>query len=95
MAVLQIFQPASKSNFRTVSKSLFSTFTSPVSSSIHVIFDVYLNISIKDLGRQRRSSGADEGVLYKNILPSFPVKSWAKVMSTSNNKEEVVTFLVS
>ena len=93
MAVLQKFQPASNSNFRAVSKSLFNTFTSPV--SVHVIFDVCRNNTIKYLERQRRSAGAVEGIQHKNILPSFLVKSWAKVMSTSNNKEEVVKFLVS
>ena len=95
MAVLLKFQPASNSNFRAVLKSLFNTFTSPISDCIHVIFDVYRNNSISYLERQRQSAGAVEGVQYKNILPSFPVKSWAKVMSTSNNKEEVVKFLVS
>ena len=74
MAVLQKFQQAWNSNFRAVSKSLFNTYTSPVSDCIHVIFDAYRNNSIKYLERQRRSDGAVEGIQHKNILPSFPVK---------------------
>ena len=57
MAILQIYQPRIKSTFRDASRSLFNTFKSTVSNNIHIVFDVYRNVSIKNLERQRRKNG--------------------------------------
>ena len=93
MAVLQKFQPASRSTFGDVAGGLFRQFTSASYDSIHIVFDEYRTISIKNMERQRRGTSNLVGVQYKNILPSFPIKSWTNFMSSSQNKEEMVKFL--
>ena len=95
MAILQNFQPASQFSFRDVSKVLFKTFTNTVSETVHIIFDDYRYESMKNAVRNRRGISATHGVQYKNILPSYSVKSWKSIMASSNNKVEIVKFLVS
>ena len=92
MAILQKFQPASRSSFGDVSKGLFKLFTATSCNKIHVLLDVYRTLSIKNMERLRRGTST-ESVQYKNILPAHPVKSWSKIMSSSKNKEETVKFL--
>ena len=92
MAVLQKFQPAGRCTFGDVAKALFKIFISTPSNFIHVVFDKYLHLAIKNMERLRRGNSTD-GVQYKNILPSHPVKSWTKFMSSPHNKQEIVKFL--
>ena len=55
----------------------------PCSKKIDVVFDVYTNNECVE--RSKRASGS-EGVKYKNILPSYKVKSWSKLWSIASNK---------
>ena len=62
---------------------------------MHIVFDVYRDIYIKNAERSKRNLNVIEGVRYKNILPSYPVKSWKSVLAIQSNKTEIVKFLVS
>ena len=68
--------------------------TSTGSRRVDVVFDVYREVSIKNVERLKRVSMSD-GVHYKNILPACTVKSWNKLLSVTVNKPEIVKFLVS
>ena len=57
------------------------------------MFDVYREVSIKNVERLKRVSTFD-GVHYKNILSAYTVKSWNKLLSITANKPEIVKFLV-
>ena len=74
-AVHQKFQPASRSSFGEVAMALFMYFTSSPSQSVHIVFDEYRTVSIKNMERARRGTKSEEGVQYKNILSAYPVKS--------------------
>ena len=58
------------------------------------IFDCCREISIKNSERLKRNAGSEE-LIYRNILPTYPIESWNKGLSVSKNKTDVVTFLVS
>ena len=61
---------------------------------IDVLFDMYHEVSIKNVERIKRVSTSD-GVQYKNILPAYTVKSCNKLLSVTANKPEIVKLLVS
>ena len=94
MALLQRLKLTHGSKFRVVAEKVFLTVTSSNSNRIDVVFDLYRDVSIKNAERSKRSS-RQEGVRYKNILPSYQVKSWNKFLSVSSNKTEAVKFIVS
>ena len=73
---------------------MFSMVTGSNSNRSDVVFDVYCDVSLKNAGQSKRSS-KQEGVRYKNMLPSFQVKSWSKFLSVSSSKKEVVKFIIS
>ena len=93
MAELQKFKPPPGATFAVVADRLFAALTSSPSKRVDVVFDVYKDISIKNVERSKRATGP-EGVTYQNILPGFQVKNWSKILSVSANKAEVVRFLV-
>ena len=86
MAVLQKLKIPTGATFEVVSDRVFHAVTSNSSKRIDVVFDIYQDKSIKNVERSKRSS--NEGVKYKNILQSFKVKSWNKVLRVSTNKTE-------
>ena len=94
MALLQRLKLTHGSTFRVVAEKVFSTVTSSNSNRIDAVFDVYRDVSIKNAERSKRSS-RQEDVRYKNILPSYQVKSWNKFLSVSSNKTEAVKVIVS
>ena len=94
MALLQRLKLTHGSTFRVVAEKVFLTVTSSNSNKIDAVFDIYRDVSIKNAERFKRSS-RQEGVRYKNILPSYQVKSWNKLLSVSSNKTEAVKFIVS
>ena len=94
MAVLQKFKPPAGATFHVVADKVFDVVTSNSSKRVDVVFNVYLDQSIKNAERAKRASGTD-GVRYQNILPGYKVKSWSKVLTVSSNKIEIVKFLVS
>lgn len=58
-----------------------------------MVFDVYRDVSFKNVERSIRALGS-KGVAYKNILPGYQVKNWSKLMSVSSNKIAIVRFRV-
>ena len=93
MAELQSFKPPSGATFAVVADKLFTVLMSTPSKRIDVVFDVYKDVSIKNVERAKRKTGSD-GIVYQNILPGFQVKNWSKILSVSANKAEIVRFLV-
>ena len=93
MAELQKFKPPSGATFAIVADKLFAALTSNPSKQVDVVFDVYKDISIKNIERSKRATGT-KGVTYQNILPGYNVKNWNKILSVAANKAEVVRFLV-
>ena len=59
-----------------------------------VVFDMYREVSIKNVERMKRVSTSDS-VQYKIILPAYTVNSWDKLLSVTANKPEIVKFLVT
>ena len=53
MAILQKFKPASRASFGDVSKGLLKIFTATSSETVHVEFDVYRTVLIKNMERLR------------------------------------------
>ena len=95
MALLQRLKLTQGSTFRVEAEKVFLTVTSSNSNRIDVVFDVYRDVSIKNAEKRSKQSSRQEGVRYKNILPSYQVKSWNKFLSVSLNKTEAVKFIVS
>ena len=94
MAVLQKLKILSGATFHVVAEKVFESVTSTSSNPVDVVFDVYRDVSIKNVERSKRVSVSD-GIKYKNILPAYTVKSWSKLLSVTSNKTEIVRFLVS
>ena len=94
MAVLQKLKIPSGATFHLVSERVFELVTSTGSRRVDVVFDVYREISIKNIERLKRVTTSD-GIQYKNILPAYTVKSWNKLLSVTANKPEIVKFIVS
>ena len=92
MAVLQKLKIPSGATFLVVAERVLLTSTG--SRCVDVVFDVYREVSIKNVERLKIVSTSD-GVQYKNILPAYTVKSWNKLLSVTANKPEIVKFLVS
>jgi len=62
------------------------------SCRIDVVFDVYLEESIKNAERCNRGSGS--GIQFKQIIPGHKIKQWRKFLDSSNNKSSLISFLV-
>ena len=77
-----------------VAERVFEMVMSTCSMRIDVLFDMYHEVSIKNVERIKRVSTSD-GVQYKNILPAYTGKSCNKLLSVTANKPEIVKFLVS
>ena len=58
---------------------------------IDIVFDVYMENSIKDVERARRSSGE---IVFKQIVPTSPIKQWNQLLSSGDFKNKLVSFLV-
>ena len=74
MAILQKFIPPPGATFSVVAENIFTSNVCNI--RVDVVFDVYLDTSIKNAERLKRGSRS-EGVQYKNILPGYRVKSWS------------------
>ena len=57
-----------------------------------VVFDVYLDNSIKDVERNRRSHGE---LMLNQILPTFQIKQWNLLVSSNSNKNKLTQFIVN
>ena len=59
---------------------------------IHVVFDVYLDNSIKDVERNRRSHGE---LLLNQILPTSQIKLWNLLLSSNSNRNKLMQFIAN
>ena len=60
-------------------------------SRIDVVFDVSRNVSIKNVERDRRSSGNQ--LLFKTIVSSDVIKQWPLFLSCNENKNALIAFV--
>jgi hypothetical protein len=58
---------------------------------IDVVFDVYMENSIKSAERLRRSTG---NLTFRQLIPSYPVKQYNQFLSSPTNKRELIRFLL-
>ena len=96
MAVIQMIKSGRSATFGELAKHYFNAFTSPLSthkcSCVHVVFDQYLDDSIKAGERARRGSSSTLEVYIGG--PATPVpKQWDKYISNPNNKKNLCDFL--
>ena len=61
-------------------------------SRIDVVFDVYCDLSIKNVERNRRSKCK---LLFKKIVASSEITQWGSFLSCNENKNFLVEFIVS
>ena len=59
---------------------------------IDVVFDVYCDLSIKNVERKRRSK---DQLLFKSIIATSQIKQWGSFLSCNKNKNSLVEFFVS
>ncbi|XP_066925450.1 uncharacterized protein [Clytia hemisphaerica] len=71
-------------------KSIVSA--TPSASRIDVVFDVYFETSIKDVERQRRSTGE---MTVKQIVSSAPIKQWGQLLSSGEFKNKLITYFLN
>ena len=69
-----------------VAKRVFELVLSTGSKHVDVMFDVYCDVSIKNVKRCKVVSTSD-GKQYKNILLAYTVKSGNKLFSVTANRE--------
>ena len=58
---------------------------------VDVVFDVYVDNSIKDVERTRRSHGE---LRLKKIIPTAQIKQWNLLLSSNENKNKLTAFIV-
>ena len=63
------------------------------SSRIDVVFDDYRELSIKNVERSRRPKGSH--ILFISIVSSSEIKQWAMFLSSNENKNALVGFIVA
>ena len=73
MAILQKLKIPSGATFYIVAERVFEIVTSTCSMRVDVVFDMYRQVSIKNVERMKRVSASD-AVQYKNILSAYTVK---------------------
>ena len=76
MAVLQKLKILSGATFHVVAEKVFESVTSTSSNPVDVVFDVYRDVSIKNVERSKRVSVSD-GIKYKNRdcqIPCVPME---------------------
>ena len=61
------------------------------SSRIDVVFDVYLDNSIKDVERNRRSCGE---LKLQQVIPDAEIKQLALVLLSNDKKNKLIRFIV-
>ena len=76
-----------------VAKRVFELVLSSGSKHVDVVFDVYCDVSIKNVKRFKVSSTSD-GKQYKNILSDYTVKSGNKLFSVTANKPDGTSMIV-
>ena len=96
VALIQMIKSGHTATFGKLAKHYFNTFTSPLSTHksycVRVVFDQYLDDSIKAGEQARRGSSSPLEVYIGG--PATPVpKQWDKYISNLNNKKNLCDFL--
>lgn len=76
-----------------VAKRVFELVLSTGSKHVDVVFNVYCDVSIKNVKRFKMVFTSD-GKQYKNILPAYTVKSGNKLFSVTANKPDGTSMIV-
>ena len=58
-----------------------------------VVFDVYCDISIKNIERQHR--GEQFGIQFSSIAPGHGIQHWRKLLRCGTSKTSLIKFFVS
>ena len=96
MAVVQMTKSGGATTFGELAAKYYSIFSSPLSTHkcncIHVVFDQYLETSIKAGERSRRGTSSVLEVYIGG--PSTPIpKQWAKYITNPKNKGNLCDFI--
>ena len=92
MAYVLQFQVTRKTFGQLSMDPLSKNLTTGVRASrIDVVFDVYRDLSINNVGRNRRSKGQ---LLFKKIVASSEIKQWGSFLSCNESKDSLVEFIV-
>ena len=96
MAVVQMTKSAGASKFGELSQKYYNIFTAPLNlrkcNNVHIVFDQYLEVSIKAGERLKR--GASTALEVQIAGPSTPVpKQWGKYITNEKNKINLCDFL--
>jgi len=65
----------------------------PDSKRVDVVFDIYLDSSIKDAERVNR--GANRGILFSQIVPTHTVRNWRGILSSPASKRQLTRFVAN
>lgn len=65
---------------------------SSFASRLDIVFDVYLDNSIKDIERQKRSTGK---MTVKKIISTAPIKQWGQLLSSGEFKNKLEPFILN
>jgi hypothetical protein len=84
---------AENRTFADLSENIFMSAlqTGTDSTRIDIVFDVYMDISIKTAERDNR--GSDSGVLFTNIVPGHKIYQWRNLLRCSKSKTTLIKFL--
>ena len=98
MAVVQMMKSAKAATFGELAVKYYDFFTSPLSTrkckSVHVVFDQYVENSIKSVERSRRGTSSALEVLIRG--PHTPVpKQWGKYITNPKNKKNLCDFITN
>ena len=93
MALVQRIKGDQKT-FREVADMLLTMVLREGASSarIDAVFDVYRKISIKNVEMEKR--GAEMGNEYRSIRPDHRVQQWRRFLSSPENKQQLIHFIV-
>ena len=98
MAIVQMTKFAGATKFGDLSQKYYSIFTAPLNlphcNEVHIVFDQYLEVSIKAGERAKR--GASNALEVQIAGPSTPVpKQWKKYITNEKNKINLCEFLTN
>ena len=93
-ALVNIYRPVASMSFQEYANNMIIRrleFLLESSSRIDLVFDVYLDTSLKNTARSHRGSGSR-----RRVLPHLPVpKEWNSFLRNSDNKTELFAFLAT
>ena len=85
--------PITKLTYRELANRLLETILTAGKNAkrIGVVFDIYTKNSINDTERNRRSKGS---LQLQQIVPTSVIKQWDALLSSNDNKNKFISFIV-